>query len=219
MSHHNLALTACALSLTLMSGAAAAQQPTPEEQAFIDHMMKNAAAMQQWGDVVRYRVVGVFKGQVNASSEPNWIAYVDATDRVEVTFDWGLTEGKVIGQPQFQNYKSTVANPRNPEAKCAPPEINGEYEHANLTTAKHGVGSTLELTWQTTFPAVGVHQFCTGAVKAIPPAKRPVTYSLPVVAPTILGMQSTSDVQIAKDQKSFTVLKGPWNWTFTPLQR
>ena len=222
-------------SIWLAAAAVHAQSLTPEEQAMLERMMRSSgmdpeqirqmqqmqasqANAQRWGDVVHYRLIGVYRAQANVSSDANWGAHVDAVDRIEMTFDWQLTEGKVIGTPVIHNFKTTIANPRNPEKKCAPPTVNGPYEHAELKQVEAAYGTSVHLHMQRSYPPVAVAQFCTGTRKNIPAVQRMDVYELPVASPALLSMPLTDATMVkpSADGKSLIFEKGGWTWTFTP---
>ena len=230
MSIHRRIIATCIVALCLAPGLQA-QELSPEDQAILDQMMRSngldpqqieAASKQAEllsSDVIRYSVVGVFQGRANVSSDQNWMAYADVVDRVEMQFQWKLSEGKLMGTPAMQNFKSTVSNPRNPEAKCAPPTIKGPYEHADLKSIKQGLSATIQMHLQRTYPPVDVHQFCTGALKAIPPKQTMSEYEIMVPPPTMLSMplKPTDPVSLSADRTSLVLRKDDgWTWTFTP---
>lgn len=225
-------ISAGVLALVLAAGAQAqGQELSAEEKALLEQMMRNtgvdprqvsaAAAIaqkaQQFGDVVRYSVVGVYQSRTNVSADSSWMAYADVTDRVEMQFDWKLSEGKLMGAPSLQNHKATLANPRNPEAKCAPPKVNGPFEY-DLKSIEQGIAATIRLNVQTSFPPVQVHQFCTGALKPIAAKQTMAPLEFSVPPPTMLGMAlpPNGPVTLSSDGKSLVHRNQGWTWTFTP---
>lgn len=223
----------CLVALAL-SSPGHAQQLTPEQQAVFDDMIRkaggdpemvNAARAQaqvaaQYGDVVRYSVTGVYQGRTNVSADANWMAFADVGDRVSMQFDWQVSEVKLLGEVAIQNHTATLANPRNPEAKCAPPTISGPFEY-DLRTVDQGIGGTLRLHVQTRAPAVQVHQFCTGALKHIAARNSLGFIEFMVPPPTMLGMQlpATGPITRSSDGKSLVHQKDGWRWTFTPRSK
>jgi hypothetical protein len=175
-------------------------------------------AMMKWGaaDVVRYHIVGVYQDQPYIASDGSGRA--DVTDRVVIDLVWKLSESKLVGQPTFQNAKSTVANPRDREPRCLPPVLKGEYEHYELLAIKEGMAGALELQVQTTYPVVEIAQFCTASRKAVPAKKETRSEDFAVVSPVMFGMPlpDSDDLRISPDKKSMTVRKAGWTWTFTP---
>ena len=217
-----------------LATVAQGQELTPEQQAIVDQMMRSngldpeqmraaraqAQRAQQFGDVVRYSVVGVYQARTNVSAEPNWIAYADVGDRVEMQFDWKVAEAQLMSAASLQNRESTLANPRNWEAKCAPPKINGPFEY-DLKSIEQGIGGTIRLHMQTSFPPVQVHQFCTGALKAIPAKQTMVMHEFSVPPPTMLSMSLPPNgaITLSSDGKSLVHQKDGWTWTFTPRKK
>lgn len=147
-----MSVTICLLFIgTLQSGTAVARnnmsghegainkgmmRSTGIDQDMMTEVLQKSEASQHWGgsknSIVSYHIVGVFQGQTNVAGDSNWIAYADVTDRVVIDLKWKLSESKLEGMPSFQNTKSTVMNPHNPEPSCLPPLLKGEYEHYEL---------------------------------------------------------------------------------------
>ena len=175
-------------------------------------------AMMKWGaaDLVRYHIVGVYQARTYIASDGS--GQGEVSDRVVIDFTWKLSEMKLVGQPTFQNTKTTVTNPSDREPKCLPPVLKGEYEHYELLGIKEGMGGTLELQVQTTYPQVEVAQFCTASRKAVPAKKHTRPEDFVVVSPVIFGMPlpDSDDLRISKDKKSLVVKKAGWTWTYTP---
>ena len=186
---------------------------------------KNNATSQRWGEgkdgIVYYHIVGVYQGQTNVIGGSDWIGYADVTDRVEIDLAWKLDESKIAGTPRFKNTKSVVKNLRNPEPKCLPPVLKGEYEHYELLAIKQGLSGSLELQVQTTYPAAEVAQFCTGSRKAVLASSKTRPEELIVPSPVMLGMSlpDSDNLRISADKKSLIHKKSGWTWTFTPVNK
>lgn len=225
------------LTLVLPSGPALAQNKmSAEDEAIYRNMMKAAgvdpgaandaaksnAAARRWTEsnkgIVDYHIVGVYQGRTNVAGDSNWIAYADVTDSVVIELKWQLAEGTLAGTPTFQNTKSDVKNPRNPEPSCSPPVIKGEYEHYELQGIKQGLGGALELQVKTNYPVVEVAQFCTGARKTIPASSKVHPEEMVIPSPVMLGMSlpDSDNLRISADRKSMVQKKSGWTWTFTP---
>jgi hypothetical protein len=216
--------------------ALAQKQMSAEDEAIYRNMMKSVgvdpgatseaaktnAASRRFTDskngLVDYHIVGVYQGRANVSADSNWMAYADVTDSVTIDLKWKIDEAKLSGTPTFQNVKSGVTNPRNPEPKCSPPVIKGEYEHFELQGIKQGMGGALELQVKTAYPVVEVAQFCTGARKTIPASSSVHAEEMVVPSPVMLGMAlpDSDNLRISADRKSLIQKKGGWTWTFTP---
>lgn len=175
-------------------------------------------AMQKWGaaDLVRYHVIGQYKGQPAIASDGSGRA--DVIDTVVIDFTWKLSEAKMVGQPTFQNSKSVLTNPHDWEPTCLPPVLKSEYEHYDLLSVKEGLGGALELESQTTYPTVEVAQSCTASRKSVAASKKTDTENFPVPSPVLFGMPvpGSDDLRISSDKKSLIVKKSGWTWTFTP---
>jgi hypothetical protein len=168
--------------------------------------------------IVDYHIVGVYQGRANVSGDSNWMAYADVSDSVTIDLKWKLAESMLSGTPTFQNTKSGVTNPRNPEPKCSPPVIKGEYEHYEVQGIKQGLGGALEVQVKTAYPVVEVAQFCTGARKTIPASSKVRPEEMVVPSPVMLGMSlpDSDNLRVSADRKSLIQKKGGWTWTFTP---
>lgn len=234
---HPLPIILCfLLTLALQSGAALAQtKMSAEDEAIYRNMVKSAGmdpdaqmkAMKQnenaqrWTDakLIHYHIVGVYQGKPNISSDPGkGSGFADVTDRVEIDLDWKLAESKLAGTPQIQNSKSMLKNPHDSERSCLPPVLKGEYEHYDLLGIKDGLGGTLELQVQTTYPIVEVVQFCTGSRKPIPAGRKTRSEALVVPSPVMFGMAlpDSDNLRISPDKKSMIHKKAGWTWTFMP---
>ena len=225
------------VAFALQSGPAVAQKKmTAEQEAIYRNMAKSAGidptmatqavkaneSSQRWTDgkdgIVDYHIVGVYQGQTNVSADSNWIAYADVTDRVVIDLKWKLSESKLVGAPTFQNSKSELRNPRNWEPKCQPPAIKGDYEHYEMRGIKQGLAGALEVQVQTSYPAVEVVQFCSGARKPIPASRKVHVEQMVVPSPMMLTMAlpDSDNLRIAPDKQSLIQKKAGWTWTFTP---
>jgi hypothetical protein len=175
-------------------------------------------AMMKWGaaDLIRYHVVGVYQDKSMVSGDGAAIA--DVTDRVVFDFTWKLSEMKLVGKPTFQNFKTTVAKPRDRDGKCTPPTLKGDYEHYDVLGIKDGLSGTLEIQVQTIYPVVDVPQMCTGKPKAVPAKNDIRLEQFVVVSPVSFGMPlpDSDALRISTDKKSLIAKKNRWTWTYTP---
>jgi len=180
----------------------------------------NMEAMMRWSsaEIVRYHIVGVYQAQTNVVGDPNWVGYADVTDRVVIDLKWKLTESMLAGEPVIRNEKSAVTNLRNPEPKCRPPVLKGEYEHWDLQQVKDGPSGVLALQVQTDYPAAEVAQFCTGKNKSVPGSVKKHHEELVMLSPVMLGMPlpESDNLRVSKDRKSLIHKQAGWTWTFTP---
>ena len=131
-----------------------------------------------------------------------------------------IRNGAPSNGSKWSNRQATLANPRNWEAKCAPPKINGPFEY-DLKSVEQGIGGTLRLHVQTSFPPVQVHQMCTGAVKSIAAKQTMGAHEFMVPPPTMLSMSLPpgGPVALSADRKSLVHQKDGWTWTFTPRNK
>ena len=175
-------------------------------------------AMRKWGaaDVVRYHVVGVYQARTYIASDGSGQA--DITDRVVLDFTWKLSEMKLVGQPTFQNSKTTATNLGDREPSCLPPVLKGEYEHYDIVGIKEGFAGMLELQVETRYPVVEVAQFCTDSRKAVPAKTKARPEEFVVASPVTFAMPlpDSDDLRVSADKKSLVVKKAGWTWTYTP---
>jgi hypothetical protein len=183
----------------------------PAQQMDMDAMMKWGAA-----DLVRYHIVGVHNAQTYIASDGSGLA--DVADRVVIDLAWKLSESKLVGQPTFQNFKSTALNLRDREASCLPPVLKGDFEFYELLAVREGLGGALELSVRTRLPVVEVAQFCTASRRAVPAKVDERTENFVVVSPVLFGMPlpKSEELAVSADKKSFIVRKAGWTWTLTP---
>jgi len=188
-----------------------AMLPVSAQQMDMDAMMKWGAA-----DNVRYPVVGVYQGKPHIASDGSGLA--DVSDRVVIDFSWKLSEMKLVGQPSFQNTRTTVTNPKDRESACLPPVLKGEYEHFEVMSIKEGLGGTLQLQVETRYPVVEVAQSCTASRKSVPAKVKPRAEDFVVVSPVSFAMPlpDSDDLRVSPDKKSLVVKKAGWTWTYTP---
>ena len=183
---------------------------------------KQVEASRQWteakGGLVHFHIEGLFQGKVNVVGGSNWIGYADITDRVVIELDWKLGESMLVGTPVIQNFKSTARNFRNPEPKCLPPILHGEYEHFDLLGIRNGPAGALELQVRTDYPMVDVAQMCTGSRVKVPASNPTRPEEVVVPSPMLLtvAMPDSDNLSISKDRKSLIHKLAGWTWTFTP---
>ena len=232
---------ACTLNLLvglalLPCMASAQQQMSPQDEAIYRQMIKNTGsdpeavmgaskqmnASRKWTEakdgVIHYHVEGMFLGRVNVVGGSNWIGYADVTDRVVIELDWKLSESTLVGTPRIQNFKSAARNLRNPEPKCLPPILKGEYEHFELLGIKNGLSGALEMQARTAYPVVEVAQNCTGSRIKVSASTRTRPEELVVLSPVLLDSKvpDSDNLRISKDRKSLIHKNAGWTWTFTP---
>ncbi len=70
-------------------------------------------AMQRWGSarLVYYAVEGVHSGAAPMTDTMGGVA--DVVDRVSMTFEWSLTEAKLLKVTSLKNHSSAVKNLRD----------------------------------------------------------------------------------------------------------
>jgi hypothetical protein len=175
-------------------------------------------AMQRWSTakVIYYAVEGVHSGPAAVTATMGGVA--DVADRVSMTFEWSLTEGKLLKLTSLKNYPSEVKNLRDREAKCLPPVLKGPFELATVHEVVNGLGGALDLKIERSYPAVDVAQFCTSSRKSVSAEKKITVQSMAVPSPVIMAMGAppTAQLSYSPDRKSMIVKNGEWTWTYTP---
>jgi hypothetical protein len=175
-------------------------------------------AMERWGSakLVYYAAEGVHSGAASMSATMGGVA--DVVDRVSMTFEWSLTEAKLLKVTSLKNFPSEVKNLRDREPKCLPPVLKGTYELATVLEVVNGLGGAVDLKIERSYPAVEVAQFCTASRKLVPAEKKVDVQSMAVPSPIILAMGAppTEKLSYSADKKSLIVKDGNWTWTFTP---
>lgn len=175
-------------------------------------------AMERWGSakVVYYAVEGAHSGAASMTATMGGMA--DVVDRVSMTFEWSLSEMKLLKVTSLRNFPSEVSNLRDREPKCMAPVLKGNYEHATVLDVVNGLGGAIDLKVERSYPAVDVAQFCTASRKSIPAEKKTSVESMAVPSPMMMamGMPSTAQLSFSADKKSMIVRNGNWTWTFTP---
>ena len=175
-------------------------------------------AMQRWGSakLVYYAVEGVHSGAVPVTATMGGVA--DVVDRVSMTFEWSLTEARLLKVTSLKNHPSAVKNLRDREAKCLPPVLKGTYELATVLEVVNGLGGAIDLKIERSYPAVDVAQFCTASRKPVPAEKKTSVQSMAVPSPILMAMGAppTEKLSYSADRKSLIVKDGNWTWTFTP---
>ena len=176
------------------------------------------AAMQRWGSakVVYYAVEGVHSGAAQMTAGMGGGG--DVADRVSMSFEWSLTEMKLLKLTSLRNYPSEVKNLRDFEPKCLPPVLKGPYEHATVLEVVNGLGGAIDLKIERSYPNVEVAQSCTASRKSVPAKKDVSVESMGVPSPMLLamGMPTSAEISYSADKKSIIYKKNNWTWTFTP---
>jgi hypothetical protein len=225
------------LAIALSSGLVRAQEKmSPQDEALYRQMVKSMGAnpdaamaatkqvdaSRKWtevkGGLIHYHIEGTFQGQVNVVGGGTWVGYADVTDRVVIDLDWNLSQSRLAGTPRIQNTKATTRNPRNPEPKCLPPMLKGDYEHYDLIGIKDGAGGALEFQVKTSYPVVEVAQNCSGARTRVPASVKTRPEAFVMLSPVLLDSRvpDSDNLRVSKDRKSMIHKQGGWTWTYTP---
>jgi len=193
------------VAIVVLLGAASsrAQQPNLEE------MMKWSSAK-----LIRYHVVGEFNNpvRIGAPGGSGYYGVADAADRVEIDFDWSLSEGKLIGTPAIKNFPASLKNLRNAEPKCAVPTLHGTWEY-DLRSVRDDIAATVVFDSETRIPAIDVPQFCTGSPQSSKERVDKDPQQIAVPSPVMLAMGAPG---VSPDGKTLVVKDRGWTYTFTP---
>jgi hypothetical protein len=175
-------------------------------------------AVQRWGSarVIYYTVEGVYSGEAPVTARMGGVA--DVVDRVSMTFEWSLSESKLLKITSLKNYPSEVKKLHDREPKCNPPVLKGAFELATFLEVVNGLGGALDMKIERSYPVVEVAQFCTASRKSVPAEKTTSVESMAVPSPVIMAMGAppTEKLSYSADKKSMIVKNGGWTWTFTP---
>ena len=192
-------------------------------------------AMARWTayQIVHYKVVGEFSGEVLVlTGAKGFKATANATDRIEVEFDWNQQEFNLVGKPVIRNFP-TKLGALIPPTKCGPPTVSGTFEFVTGTelTAPEAMrmSGALLINVRRDLPAGIIphqddYEKCSGADAA---AAKTETTTLGVMAiPGMYLVMPTAGAQgmtISADKKSIISAPGKkgasnygWTWTYTP---
>ncbi len=184
--------------------------------AFAQQMDMAAAAKWSAADVVKYHIVGEFKGTYHVASDASGKA--DFTDRVIIDLTWKHSDETLVGAPAIQNSKSAVSNLRDREAACFAPVLKGNLEFFDLKEVVPSFNGGLYLKSQTIYPVVEIAQFCTASRRSVPAKIEDNTEDFGIPSPMVFAMPppKSGEYALSADKKSLIVKKGDWTWTLTP---
>jgi hypothetical protein len=183
--------------------------------------------MAKWTEVavVRWRVVGEFTGEAVILSGKQFTRSAQVTDRVELEFDWDLTEMKAVGKPVLRNFPTKVgAFTPGPTTfgSCPAPRVEGTFELLTAVAVKEAMfAPAIEAKRDQpggAIPYPGPHATgtCGDAWDAAAPKSEVTTKGLPIPPPMVLAMPPTKGIDITPDRKSIIVKSEGWVWTATP---
>ena len=115
----------------------------------------NREVMMKWSGVhvVHFSVVGDYEGEATVvQAGTNGIAPV--RDHVEITFDYDITQGALVGPATFKDAATQVGAIRNGAKGCRPPTLSGAYEHSTIESLKQGLSGQLAMRSGPTTPAL-----------------------------------------------------------------
>ena len=226
--------------LLLVSALAALASPAPAQ---------DMEAMAKWTSytIVHYKAVGEFSGEVtlltgSGKRVPTEIK-AQASDRIEVEFDWNQQEFNLVGKPVIRNFPTklgSVVFPGLPPAlsakTCPAPKTDSALELVTGLSLKADEGMrmsgfvNLEVRRDQpagSYPAFGNTDTC-GEIWETSKAVSETSSTLLMAVPGMyLVMPAMPDAQggmkISADRKSIVVPPGKdgasnygWTWTYTP---
>lgn len=197
------ASTAYSLALFVVSTHVAAQN--------VDEMAKWTALT-----VVHYRVLAEYSGETTLFAE-GWPA-VQATDRVEIEFDWDQSEMQLAGSAKITNSPTRHGAPAGIDG-CPAPRVDGTLEVLTAVSISGQPGS-LEVATTTenpagTYPGPNEEGPC-GASFEVAAKSTTGTMSLRPLPAMMLAMGPPGTGSISQDGKSLVMKSENWTWTFTP---
>jgi hypothetical protein len=171
--------------------------------------------------IVRYQVVGEYKGDPVIGGGFGAVVNVPVTDRVELTFDWDQNETALVGTPTIKNFVSTMGTPKaTGTGNCTGLRVSGAYEQWTLASVTP-VFAQLQLKGTWTHPAAVVpymgERGC--AVNSVQASTGSDEITLDVLPAMMFGMPQAlgENTTISKDGKSFVFAgRNGWTWTYTP---
>ncbi len=179
-------------------------------------------AMEKWinAKVVHYHIEGVHQGWTAVSEDE--ASQGNVTDHLVLDLNYDLQEHKMVGQPKFQNSKSTTKGTRNLNPPCPAPVLKGEYEHfeAKEVTVPEG-DARVVVKGTRSYPAADIGSQCpmSTALKPSPAKEVSIEESFEIPHPATLftpAGSTSSDITLSADKKSYTLKRPGWAWTFTP---
>lgn len=148
--------------------------------------------------------------------------YGDVTEKVALSFDWDVEGRTIIGAPKFENYPATVSNMVGMEAGCPAGEMDGPYEHFDITEVKPNGAGAIELVGLRKHPKTAVAESCGAGRRTYEAADRPV--STWIAPPDLRGLEiaalvpTQTGIKFTPDGMSIftTAANNNWVWTYTP---
>lgn len=192
----------------LMSASAYAQQIDMAQVLKWDHTK-----------VVRYHIEGVFQ-QWASVSHADTASQGNVTDRVTIDLDWDLKKNQFVGTPTFANAKTSVDGLRNLYPPCKPPVLKGDFDVLEMSGLVAD-GERIVVKGRKSYPPADVALDCPGglSLRASPGKQEEVTEYLAIPEPALLAIgQSTQNIIISADRKTFSIKANGWIWTYTPTR-
>ena len=176
-------------------------------------------AMAKWTalTIVHYRVVGEYSGETPLLADN--ITKAQASDRVELEFDWDQFEMKMAGEAKVANFPTQFT----PIAvgECPPARASGALEIATALSVKDSpAGGLVNVALRSDNPAGAVpvvsDEGPCGTQWRDVAAKTATTDQMIQIMPAMMLAMGPNPGMVTPDGKSLFVKGAGWTWTFTP---
>lgn len=195
------------------SGAAA----VPTSSTLLERASELASAKS-----VHFEVTGIVNDPHVQIPADDADQYGDIAEKVTLSFDWDVENGTILGTPEFQNYPATVSNLVGMGPECPAGEMQGPYEHFDITGVKPNGAGAIELIAVRKHPITAVAESCGAGRRTYAAADRPV--STFIAPPDLRGLEiaalvpTQTGIKFTPDGMSIftTAENNNWVWTYTP---
>lgn len=178
-------------------------------------------AMAKWTalTVVHYRVVGEYAAESQFLKGALSSASANATDRVELEFDWDQFEMKLAGAATIRNSATQFVPIQR--SGCPPLRVNGALEIATAVSAKDGPApGMVVVALKRDHPAgqipLSPDGMPCGTEWETAAATSATAEKMLQVLPAMMLAMGPNPGMVTADGKSMFVKGEGWTWTFTP---
>jgi len=187
-----------------------------------DAQQVDTELMMKWSNasVVRFLVVGEYKGDATIMASQKVRRDAHVTDHVSLAFNWNQAENTVVGNPTIKNAASTAVIV--PVAGCPDARVTRAYDHWQIQSSVT-VANTLRLSGTETFASGSVpyanEKTCGTYWEDVDQPAATVSMLLPIPSTLVFAMPAAlgQGMALSADKKSIIVANPVgWTWTFTP---
>jgi len=176
-------------------------------------------AMAKWTalTIVHYRVVGEYSAEVPLLADSATKA--QATDRIELEFDWDQFEMKMSGEAKITN--APTASTPIAVGSCPPARPSGPLEIATVLSVKNAPApGMVDVAIKSDTPAGSAPRAtdtgpCGSEWAEVAASSAPKNQMLQIMPAMMLAM-GPNPTMVTPDGKSLFVKGAGWTWTFTP---